>query len=100
ALADREVETWPAFRDRVGRGLSRVTANGDRGRHVAVFSSGGFIGTALARALDAPDRTALELSWRLRNCALSHVVFSAGPLSLEAFNTAPHLDAPAPSAHP
>jgi broad specificity phosphatase PhoE len=94
-LADHDVESWPAFRDRVARGLSRITENGVRGRRVAAFSSGGFIGAALARALDAPDRTALELSWRLRNCALSHVVFTPVRLSLDDFNTVPHLPEPA-----
>ena len=45
---------------------------------------------AVALALDAPDRTALELSWRLRNCSLTRLVFAAGRLSLDEFNTSPH----------
>lgn len=94
-FADHAVEPWSAFRDRVARGLRQMTAGEGRGRRVAAFSSGGFIGTALARVLDAPDRTALELSWRLRNAALSHVVFSPGRFSLDDFNLVPHLRDPA-----
>ncbi len=89
------VESWPAFRDRVGRGLDRITAQADRGRRVAAFTSGGFIGSAVARALGAPGRTALELSWRLRNGSLSHLMFTPGRLSLDDFNTIPHLPDPA-----
>jgi broad specificity phosphatase PhoE len=88
---DESVESWPAFRDRVGRGLQRMTEGGARGRRVAAFTSGGFIGAAAALALGAPDRTALELSWRLRNGSLTHLVFTPGRLSLDDFNTLPHL---------
>ena len=89
------VESWPAFRDRVGRGLDRITSRTDRGRRVAAFTSGGFIGAAVARAVDAPDRTALELSWRLRNASLTHLMFTPGRLTLEDFNAIPHLTDPA-----
>jgi broad specificity phosphatase PhoE len=85
------VESWPAFRDRVARGLQRMTEGGARGRRVAAFTSGGFIGAAAARALEAPDRTSLELNWRLRNGSLTHLVFTPGRLTLDDFNTLPHL---------
>jgi broad specificity phosphatase PhoE len=95
AAAEQDVEGWPAFRDRVGRGLARVTEGAARGRHVAAFTSGGFIGAAVARALGAPDQAALELSWRLRNGSLTHLIFTPGRLSLDDFNTVPHLPDPA-----
>ena len=88
-------ESWSAFRDRVGRGLARITEGSSRGRRVAAFTSGGFIGTAVARALGAPDRAALELSWRLRNGSLTHLIFTPGRLSLDDFNTVSHLPDPA-----
>ncbi len=88
------VESWPAFRDRVGRGLARITEGQGRGRRVAAFTSGGFIGAAAALALGAPDRTALELSWRLRNASLTHLMFTPGRLTLDDFNTIPHLPDP------
>lgn len=88
------VESWKAFRDRVGRGLDRITEGQGRGRRVASFTSGGFIGAAAARALDAPDRTAIELSWRLRNGSLTHLLFTPGRLTLDDFNAVPHLPDP------
>jgi broad specificity phosphatase PhoE len=89
------LESWPAFRDRVRRTLRQVTDRPGRGRRVAVFTSGGFIGTAVQLALGAPDRTALELSWRLRNAALTEFVFSGDRLTLNAFNVVGHLEDPA-----
>jgi broad specificity phosphatase PhoE len=85
------VEPFPAFRDRVARGLSRVM-EGRPGRRVALFTSGGVIGTSVRLALAAPDRAALEVNWRVRNCSLTEFVFTAGRLSLDSFNALPHLE--------
>lgn len=95
AAGAEAVESWPAFRDRVRRGLRGIIDRPARGRRVAAFTSGGFIGAAVALALDAPDRAALELGWRLRNGALTRLVFSTGRLTLDDFNTIPHLPEPA-----
>jgi broad specificity phosphatase PhoE len=89
------VESWPAFRNRVQRGLHRVLRGPGRGRRVVMFTSGGFIGTAVHLALGAPDRSALEVNWRIRNCSLTEFVFSGARLSLDNFNTVPHLEDPA-----
>jgi broad specificity phosphatase PhoE len=89
------VESWPAFRDRVQRGLGRITDRPGRGRRVAAFTSGGFIGTAVGLTLDTSDRTCLELNWRLRNASLTHLLFAPGRLTLDDFNTLPHLSNPA-----
>jgi broad specificity phosphatase PhoE len=86
------VEAFPVFRERVGRGLRRVTEVHGSGRRVAVFTSGGVIGTAVRLALGAPDRTALEVNWRVRNCSLTEFVFSKGRLTLDSFNALPHLE--------
>jgi broad specificity phosphatase PhoE len=95
AAGAETVESWPAFRDRVRRGLLGITDRPVRGRRVAAFTSGGFIGAAVAQALDAPDRAALELGWRLRNGALTRLMFTTGRLTLDDFNTIPHLPDPA-----
>jgi broad specificity phosphatase PhoE len=88
------LETWPAFRERVHGWLRQILAKPGRGRHVAAFTSGGFIGTFVGLALDAPERMALEMSWRVRNCALNEFVFTADRLTLDSFNSVPHLDSP------
>jgi broad specificity phosphatase PhoE len=88
------VEGFPAFRDRVARGLRRITEGQGSGRRVAAFTSGGVIGTAVRLALDAPDRTALEVNWRVRNCSLTEFVFTKNRFTLDSFNALPHLEDP------
>ena len=94
ALSAPGVESWRAFQERVSRAIGQITNGGRSGRRVAAFTSGGPIGVALQRALDAPERTALELNWRIRNCSLTEMVFSKNRLSLDLFNATPHLDEP------
>lgn len=86
------VEGFAGFRNRVECGLGRVMEKPGSGRRVALFTSGGFIGTSISRALDAPDRMALELSWRLRNTSLTEIVFTRNRLTLDSFNVLPHLE--------
>jgi broad specificity phosphatase PhoE len=90
-VADAAVESWPAFRERVRQALERITDRPGRGRRAVAFTSGGFIGTAVSLVLDAPDRIALELNWRLRNCSITRLVFTPDRVSLDEFNTMPHL---------
>ena len=89
------VEVFAAFRDRVERGLRQVMGKPGSGRRVALFTSGGVIGTSVRLALDAPDRTALEVNWRVRNCSLTEFVFTKGRFTLDSFNALPHLEDPA-----
>src|SRR5262249_39964890 len=88
------VEDFAAFRDRVARGLRRVTDVQGSGRRVAIFTSGGVVGTAVRLALDAPDRTALEVNWRVRNCSLTEFVFTKNRFTLDSFNVLSHLEDP------
>jgi broad specificity phosphatase PhoE len=88
------VEEFSAFRDRVECGLRRVMEGQRSGRRVAVFTSGGVIGTAVRLALDAPDRMALEVNWRVRNCSLTEFVFTKDRFNLDSFNALPHLEDP------
>jgi broad specificity phosphatase PhoE len=89
------VERFAAFRDRVERGLRRAIGKPGSGRRVAVFTSGGVIGASVRLALAAPDLSALEVNWRVRNCSLTEFVFSNGRLTLDSFNALPHLENPA-----
>jgi broad specificity phosphatase PhoE len=87
-----ELEHWPEFRDRVSRVIGQVMARPGTGRRVALFTSGGLIGRAAQWALTAPDRTALTLNWRIRNCSLTEFVFSRERVTLDCFNAVPHLE--------
>jgi len=93
--SEQNMETWLVFRGRVQRAIRQFQENGGNGRRVAVFTSGGFIGSAVQFALAAPDRTALELHWRLRNGSLTEFAFTRDRFTLDSFNTVPHLDDPA-----
>jgi len=88
---DEDVESWASFRGRVDRVIRRVQAQSGRGRRVAMFTSGGFIGGATQQALGVSNDTALELNWRIRNCSLTEFVFTRDRFSLDSFNMTPHL---------
>ena len=61
-------EPWTTFRDRVLNGLRRIQ-EGPSNRRVVLFTSGGPIGVLVQTALGAPDRSFLEVNWRVRNCS-------------------------------
>lgn len=88
------VEAWCTFCARVRDTLKRILNAEGSGRRVAIFTSGGVIGLAVQTALDAPEQAALQLNWRVRNCSLTEFVFGRDRLSLDSFNTIPHLDDP------
>jgi broad specificity phosphatase PhoE len=93
--ADKEVvegiEPWITFRERVQQGLQKMMAAGVRSRRVVAFTSGGFIGTAMHVVTAAPDRMALETSWRTRNASVTDFVFSGERITLDAFNSVAHF---------
>lgn len=86
------VELWGSFRERVRRGLDRIRHRPGNGRRVAAFTSGGFIGTAVHLATGSPDPNALELNWRVRNGSLTDFIFTRERLTLDTFNSVPHLE--------
>jgi broad specificity phosphatase PhoE len=89
------VESWRSFQSRVRSVIKRIISGQGSGRRVAVFTSGGVIGLTVQNVLNAPERSALEINWRVRNCSMSEFVFNRDRLSLDSFNTIPHLDDPA-----
>jgi len=89
------VESWIEFRQRVERSIRQIQKAAPQSSRIAVVTSGGFIGTAVQSILASPDRSALELNWRVRNSALTEFVFTRDRLTLDSFNAVPHLPAPA-----
>jgi broad specificity phosphatase PhoE len=85
------VETWGAFRDRALRGLRRMQ-DGPSNRSVVLFTSGGPISVLVQTAIGAPERSFLEVNWRVKNCSLTEFTFSKDRLSLDSFNALPHLE--------
>jgi broad specificity phosphatase PhoE len=84
-------EPFSAFRERVLRGL-RAIQQGPSNRRVVLFTSGGPIGVLVQTALNAPERSFLDVNWRVRNCSITEFVFSSDRLTLDSFNTIPHLE--------
>jgi len=86
-----ECETFAAFHARVLQGLKRIQ-DGAPNRRVLLFTSGGPVGVLVQTALGAPERSFLDVNWRVRNCSISEFVFSRDRLSLDSFNAVSHLD--------
>lgn len=91
AISGEHIESWPAFRERVAGALARVMA-GAPNRRVVVFTSGGVIGFTVHRAMQSPERTFLDVNWRVRNASLSEFLFDRERLTLDAFNRIGHLE--------
>jgi broad specificity phosphatase PhoE len=83
-------EPFADFHARVLRGL-RSIQEGPSNRKVVLFTSGGPIGVLVQTALGAPERSFADVNWRVRNCSISEFVFSRDRLSLDLFNSTPHL---------
>ncbi|MBI3735082.1 histidine phosphatase family protein [Candidatus Sumerlaeota bacterium] len=88
-------ETWREFSARVREGLRSITRSKGGGKRIALFTSGGPIGTAVQTVMQSPDQTALELNWRVHNGSVTEIVFSESRFTLSSFNAIAHLDEPA-----
>jgi len=89
--ADRGMESWQQFHDRLAAGLRRLQA-GASGRRILVISSGGAIAMALSQVLQCSVETLIDLNLQARNTGISHLFFNAERLQLSSYNNAPHLD--------
>jgi broad specificity phosphatase PhoE len=87
----RTVETWGVFRERVLHGLRRLQ-DGPSNRNVVLFTSGGPVSVLVQTAIGAPERSFLEINWRVKNCSITEFTFSRERLSLDSFNALPHLE--------
>ncbi len=60
--------------------------------NVLIVSSGGPISTAVGHILGTSPETTIELNWRIRNSAITELVYNSKRCTLQTFNTLPHLD--------
>lgn len=72
--------------------LDHVRAS-HHGARVLVVSSGGPISTAVGHVLGTSPETTIELNLRIRNTAVTELVFTPKRHMLLTYNTLPHLDA-------
>lgn len=88
------IEPWADFSARVQRGLNGLSANGNGGQNIAIFSSGGPVGVAMLHALDLSTESTLKAAWMVRNCSFSEFLFSPGRFTLSSYNNTPHFTDP------
>jgi broad specificity phosphatase PhoE len=91
-LAVGGVESWTKFQNGVRGALKTLTVDKPSGSRVVAFSSVGPMSALLQLVLKTPHDQALDLGWRLRNCAVCRFVFSSERITLDAFNDLSHLD--------
>lgn len=85
------IESWAEFCVRVQQGLKELTGNGNRGRRIVIFSSGGPIGVAMQRSLGLSTEATLRSAWMVPNSAYSEFLFSEARFTLSSYNAYPHL---------
>lgn len=87
-------ESWVAFRRRVAAALEAMTTGLEPGEVVVAFTSGGPVAAAVGQVLGLEDEAVLELSWSVRNVAMSELRYAPGRLTLLSHNALPHLRDP------
>ncbi len=86
-----EQVSWADFRAVIATGIDRMTEASASGQRIAAFTSGGATAAIIGLVLGLCDDRILDLSWRVRNGALTEILFSEERLTLDSFNATPHL---------
>ena len=86
----RGMPSYAQFAGGVASVLDHVRAQHDG--HVLLVSSGGPISTAVGQVLGTSAETTIDLNMRIRNTALSELVFTPKRHMLLTYNTLPHLE--------
>ena len=84
-------ETWREFHNRVTSAYQSILNLERRNRKVAVFTSGGPVGVSIQTCLNAPEKEAARLNWRVYNASITQFTFSENRISLDQFNAIPHI---------
>ena len=83
--------TWEDWSGGVVTALRDIMSSADSGQRLAVFTSGGVIGTIVQHVLEAPPAKAADLNWRIHNASVTGITFSGPRTSLDSFNGTRHL---------
>ncbi|MFZ5569223.1 MAG: histidine phosphatase family protein [Thermodesulfobacteriota bacterium] len=86
------LETWEEFKGRVNEAIDGIMADEERGKCVAVFTSGGPICLAAQKALHLSDADALRLNWQVANASITRFQYAPGRIMLSTFNEYGHLE--------
>ncbi len=86
------LESWPAFRQRVARGLGHIMQAEGPGKRIAVFSSAGPVAVAVQMATDLPDDRCVGLSWQILNAGITRFLYHKHQFTLTGFNDVAALE--------
>jgi broad specificity phosphatase PhoE len=87
-----DLESFAAFSERVGRGLSHIRQAEGRGRRTLVVTSGGPISIAVRAALGLDEDATLRLAMVLANASTTEIRWRDDELTLFGFNHVHYLD--------
>lgn len=85
-------ETWRAFIERIREGVVQLMEENGRKKRVAVYTSGGGISVVMQMALGLSDEKTIQLSWQVRNTAVSIFKYNREGIGLLSFNSVTHLE--------
>ncbi len=86
------LETWSDYRAKVNGAIDAIMKNDGRGKHVAVFTSGGPITIAAGRTLGLSDATIMGLRDQIVNTSVSRFRCTEERIMLASFNEYSHLE--------
>lgn len=87
------VETFHGYQGRIMAGIQSILdENAGPDGCVAVFTSGGVIGTLVKIVLDLSMQIAMETGWQIRNASITRLISRHDRLTLSCFNTTCHLE--------
>lgn len=88
-----DIQRFADFRKTAELGLQKVMSGNEKGKTIAVFSSGGCIAAMIAKVagVENPEKV-MGFNLVMLNTAISEVLFSGNRLSLQTFNILPHLN--------
>lgn len=89
-ISPKGMPNYPDFVQGVTSALAHVRKH--HTGNVLIVSSGGPISTAVGHILGTTPETTIELNWRIRNSAITELVYNPKRCTLQTFNTLPHLD--------
>ena len=91
-VSDQTERDLKFYRKLKKRGIDDITTLTPRSQNVAVATSAGVIGAAIAHVLGLEDLAALQLSYVVLNSAVTRVEFDGNRRTLASFNSTAHLE--------
>ena len=86
------IESWRAFRSRIGAGLNTIMRQEGSGKNVMIFTSAGPVATAVQMATGMPDDRCIGISWQVLNASTTRFRYNTKEMTLVGFNDVAALE--------